>query len=98
MAGNTVREEMRSSLASVGSSSSSDTGFPQFTYRTLLNGAFGSFSFLSFFLFFLLRFATYLGTLTLSPYVPSCQTRPERQAVPPISRLPQETPRPSPWY
>lgn len=42
------------------------------------------------YLFFLLRFATYLGTLTLCPHLPSCNARLERQAAPPISRLPRE--------
>lgn len=48
------------------------------------------------FIFFLLRFATYLGTLTLCPHLPSCNARLERQTGLPISRLLQETAPPPP--
>lgn len=68
---------------------------PQFTYHKPLNGAYGS----SLLFFFLLRFATYLGTLTLCPHLPSCNARLERQTGLPISRLPQETaPAPTPRF
>lgn len=52
---------------------------PQFTYHTPLNGAYGSF-FPFYFIYFLLRFATYLGTLTLaSSSPPAMQGLKDRQ-------------------
>lgn len=43
MAGNKkVRGEMRSSQASVGEQPFADAESPEFTYHTLLNGAYGS--------------------------------------------------------
>ena len=75
MAGNKkVREETQSSQALVGCSSSTDTGYPSSRISHAAEWRLWFF-FLSFFFFFLLRFATYLGTLTLSPHLPSCSAR-----------------------
>lgn len=69
-----VREEMQSSQALVGCSSSADTGHPSSRISHAAEWRLWFF-FLSFFLFFKLRFATYLGTLTLYPHLPSCSAR-----------------------